>query len=104
MYSRTGASLGVPSPVKRDIQSAIPPEGQTSSPCETLDHKDKPGHTLKVKSLGEGHTVPEISASASIISGEITAAPSNAQRDLWPVQVKRCAPQSYMRRFTRPHP
>lgn len=57
VYSRTGASLGVPSPVKRDIQSAIPLGGQTSSPWETLDHKDKPVHTLEVKSLrGRGHS------------------------------------------------
>lgn len=58
VYSRTGASLGVPSPVKRDIHSAIPPEGQTSSPWETLGHKDKPGHTLEVQSLGGGAHSP----------------------------------------------
>lgn len=79
VYSRTGASLGVPRPVKRDVCSAIPPGAKIASPWETLDHKDKPVHSGGQKPGGKGtHSLKSQTMPAS--SGESPQQPHQMPR------------------------
>lgn len=79
MYSRTGASLGVPRPVKRDGCSAIPPGAKIASLWETLDHKDKPVHSGGQKPGGKGtHSLKSQTMTAS--SGESPQQPHQMPR------------------------